>query len=219
MTPSRHIAYQENGSPEILELSEEEFFAKMHVRYQPHLLCESTAIEKTIGRQCLKGLQNRYISAKAQWLGALFEPHIQEGKVAPVVIGWSQALQGYGLFAKAFLPKGTFIGTYTGLLRKRRWIYRGRNDYCFMYPSALWSWQTYTIDAEHCGNEMRYINHATKYANVEALGIFSLHKMHILIQATRDIPQGEELLLDYGKKYWRQRKKPYEAPPSRSTVQ
>ncbi len=213
------IAYKEKGSSQLIELSEQEFFEKTDVHYQPHLIFESTTARKRIERQGLKGLQRGYISTQAQWLGSLFELDIEAGSVAPVFIGWSEPLASYGLFAREPLPKGTFIGTYTGLVRRRRWLYLGRNDYCFMYPTALWSFCSYTIDAQSCGNETRYINHAASYANVEALGIFTLHKMHILIRALRDIPQGEELLLDYGKKYWHQRGKPHDAPPSRSTLQ
>lgn len=58
------------------------------------------------------------------------------------------------------------------------------------------------IDAENCGNEMRYINSYLNIdfeANVSMRTVYMNTYPHIVIVCTKDIDVGDELLLDYGK--------------------
>lgn len=61
------------------------------------------------------------------------------------------------------------------------------------------------INAEHCGNEMRYINSYLNIdfeANVSMRTVYMNTYPHIVIVCTKDIEVGDELLLDYGKVIW-----------------
>lgn len=65
----------------------------------------------------------------------------------------------------------------------------------------------YEIDAQVYGNEARFINHFKGLAtepNVEMFPYFSKNdgKLHVYIDALRNIEAGEQILLDYGPEYW-----------------
>jgi hypothetical protein len=64
--------------------------------------------------------------------------------------------------------------------------------------------ETLSVDAQTCGNEMRFINAFQgigEKANVKMRTAYINTVPHILILCTEDIEIGEELLLDYGEEY------------------
>lgn len=117
-------------------------------------------------------------------------------------------LIGLGVFARKNIPKGTWIGLYCGLKTIKdpeylNYTYRGVKD-CLNLD----------IDAKNCGNFTRFINHADhpwrydelepelSYANISA-NIRSVNGHHfILFIADQEIKAGEQLLVDYGGRYF-----------------
>jgi SET domain-containing protein len=64
------------------------------------------------------------------------------------------------------------------------------------------------VAAVENGNWTRYVNHVdNKEHNVEFVTVTIANKIRIVLIARRDIHFGEELKIDYGKAYWRSKKK------------
>ena len=102
-----------------------------------------------------------------------------------------------GVFAKKKFSTFDIIGEYTGNIT----FQNGR------YVAAIDKDNNNNnlgIDAETHGNEMRFINHYRNigmFANVVMRVCYIDTYPHIIIVCTRDILEGEEVLLDYGDAY------------------
>ena len=148
-----------------------------------------------------KGLERGFFNQERQWLGLLHREQILAGKTASVTINFVTDIVGHGLFAAADLEAYTYVGVYTGILRRRR-LFTRSNDYCFSYPTGTWSLRPLTIDAQDHGNAIRFINHSSQ-PNVEAFGVPVDGTVQVLVRTFRPIPAGTQLTLDYGPHYWK----------------
>eukprot|EP01052_Picozoa_sp_SAG31_P008860 SAG31_NODE_454_length_15434_cov_39.578285_3_plen_1023_part_00 len=131
----------------------------------------------------------------------------------------------YGLFATQDFPCGTYVGQYAGAVKPRRL------DDTSRYLVPFWvdrdTGVEYDIDAEHFGNEARFINHfgnvpmqktesrslasnrgatqrtAYKEANVEFVGAncATTGQYFIAVMTRKKVKKGQEFLVDYGSGY------------------
>ena len=99
----------------------------------------------------------------------------------------------HGLFAtKSFAALDT-IGEYVGSLSYKNGLYAASVD-----NNGL------VIDAETCGNEMRFINDfhgISDEANVVMRTCYVGTYPHIIIVCSKNINEGDEIFLDYGDAY------------------
>ena len=124
--------------------------------------------------------------------------------VANVSIRWIDDDVGYGVFAEEDFEAGTYIGEYTGQVRTlNRWR-PDSNAYCLQYPTRLFSWKYFIIDAFKEGNETRFINH-NDVPNLQLSCAVDRGLSHLIFFTNRKVKKGEELTFDYGPDFWRHR--------------
>ncbi|SPN73990.1 Predicted restriction endonuclease,SET domain [Chlamydia serpentis] len=169
-------------------------------------------VEQQILNFCHKAEKRHLISPLAKWLGKLHKQDLIKPPTPPVSICWINSYIGYGVFAYDDIPPWTYIGEYTGVLRRRQAIWMDENDYCFRYPMPLFSWKYFTIDSGSRGNITRFINHSDQ-PNAEAVGIFNNGLFHVIIRTITRIHAGQEICYHYGPLYWKHRKKREEFIP------
>ena len=109
---------------------------------------------------------------------------------------------GKGLFTKKFIPKGTRIIEYKGKLTSwkevdhRNWS----NGYIFYID------RNRVVDASTYKKALgRFANDARGLGRIKGLQNNAEYKAEgnkVYIDATRDIPAGAEILVDYGREYW-----------------
>ena len=105
----------------------------------------------------------------------------------------------YGLFATKHFSRFDVIGEYIGKVVS--------SDKTGHYVAALEDAEhdkSLGLDAEFCGNEMRFINSYLGIANrcnVVMKTVYIDTLPHIIIICTEDISPGEEILFDYGESY------------------
>jgi len=109
---------------------------------------------------------------------------------------------GKGLFTKKFIPKGTRIIEYKGKLTSwkevdhRNWS----NGYIFYIDRHR------VVDASTYRKALgRFANDARGIGRIRGLRNNAEYKAEgnkVYIDATRDIPAGAEILVDYGREYW-----------------
>ena len=112
----------------------------------------------------------------------------------PMIEVRPSTIQGMGVFALQFIPRGTRVIEYTGEHISHEESDRRHDDdaagrahtFLFIHDNKT------VIDAAGGGNEARFINHACD-PNCESL----TEDGHIWIEAIRDIQPGEELSYDY----------------------
>lgn len=116
---------------------------------------------------------------------------------------------GQGLFTSIFIPKGTRIIEYTG--KVTNWEdadhREGLNAYIYFLSDD------HVIDAARRKKSMaRYANDARGMKKIKGLTNNSEYVEEgnkVYIEATKNIPEGEEILVSYGKEYWDVLKKNY----------
>ncbi len=110
---------------------------------------------------------------------------------------------GNGLFTKIDLKKGDIVTEYKG--RRRTWA-QVENDVDNGY--------IYHIDDENVIDALKNVNTFGRYAN-DAAGLQRVSGLRnnaeyfednkrVFIRATRSIKAGNEVLVSYGKRYWKQ---------------
>ncbi|OMJ65441.1 hypothetical protein SteCoe_38216 [Stentor coeruleus] len=106
---------------------------------------------------------------------------------------------GIGLFAKNSITKGQLIGEYTGeLINDKEADRRGRiydiKEHSFVFNIDC----MHSVDATYYGNKMKFINHMpSENANCDTQIWRVLGTSKILVFASVDINEGEELFFDY----------------------
>ncbi len=204
--PETPIQIQWKGSSSIDECSEATFTEKTGVIYTSTPVFSSYDRLSEVIRACPWWLAKTPLGRECRWLGALHEKDFSDGSVANVSIRWVHEEMGYGLFANTPLKKGDFIAEYVGLIHRRYRIHPNTNGYCLHYPSGYLFWKVFMVDAQKHGNYSRFINHSDQ-PNLYPQVALHTHLLHTLLIAKRPIEAGEELTLDYGRDYWRRRKK------------
>lgn len=110
---------------------------------------------------------------------------------------------GKGLFTKKFIPKGAKIIEYTGTITT--WADAnhddGNNPYIFFISSR------HVIDAlMYPEAKARYANDAKGLSKIKGISNNAEYEQvgkKVYISAVKDIPAGAEILVTYGKDYWK----------------
>ena len=181
-------------------------------KYLSYLVYSNWKIEQYVSKVYSKAKKQYRILPNSLWLGKLHEKDIENMTIPKIAICWVNSQIGYGIFATQNIPAWSFIGEYTGVLRKRRSIWLDENDYCFRYPTPKWTWRYLTIDSGQQGNFTRFINHSD-LPNAEAISIFYNNSIRIIIRSIKLIEKHQQITYDYGPLYWKHRKKQEEFIP------
>lgn len=199
-----------DAKKEVIRLSStEEFERYLGVKYLSQLTFIDQKTELQVGKRVSKALGKGWISPHQKWLGQFYAKDIRNPSGLDLTIRFIDAQVGYGVWTNRDIPAQTFVGEYTGVLRKRRFFGRWQNHYCFAYNIGEARHTPFTIDAEKEGNYTRFINHSLE-RNLEAASVYCDGLMHIIFYAMSPIPAHTQLCYDYGPDYWTKRKKPRE---------
>ena len=155
-----------------------------------------------------RGLKHKP-TAKALELGKQYIQLIKAGYLPEVSIHDLGKKIGYGLYAEQEIPTKTYVGEYTGIVRKDNQRYfTPMNNYCYEYPVPDEIDRSHVIDAT-CGNLTRFINHSYK-PNLKPIHVFYGGYYHLIFISLRLIKKGEQLCYNYGRQYWYVRQPPAE---------
>jgi SET domain-containing protein len=109
---------------------------------------------------------------------------------------------GKGLFTKRAIVKGTLIVEYKGNITTWKAVQASElfNGYVFYIN------RNQVVDARRTKKALgRYANDAKGLNKIKGLrnnAVYTVKHGKVFIQATRNIPAGSEILVDYGKEYW-----------------
>jgi hypothetical protein len=196
------IAKQGESEPKEYEVAE---FSRMTgVEYLPQIAFQDEKTSVRIREQCRYASKNGYIDSKRKWLGALYSNQIRSCYIAEVSIRWIDETLEYGLFSEEEIPAWSFIGEYTGVVRRRYPIIGKISDYGFLYPTSRYFYGKHLLDSQDRGNEIRYANHSDN-PNCEVTGIFCDDLFHLILRSIKNIPANTQLTYDYGPRYWKSR--------------
>ncbi|NGX44969.1 MAG: hypothetical protein K940chlam2_00109 [Chlamydiae bacterium] len=190
-----------------LDLSQRAVEKLFNFEWYFHLQFSSVAIASKALSKSAVAMKRKELSRRERWLGARFEKEILAGVTPAIYLKWIDSTIGYGVFALRAIPSGTYVGEYTGIIRKRRRYKDRTNDYTFEYTIGDWMRNPYIIDAKAGGNHTRFINHDRVAPNLDTMSVFAGGVMHIIFMAKREIKIDEQLSYDYGDIFWKKRAK------------
>ena len=131
---------------------------------------------------------------------------MEERRSDLIYIRWINRYLGYGIFAAKPIPANTFIGEYTGVVKRRDNRKNRFNDYVFSYDlcgkATRWC-----IDAKERGNFTRFLNHSDT-PNLTSRWVIKDGITHIIFFSNRFIPEHTQMTYCYGPWYWRSRSAP-----------
>ena len=139
-------------------------------------------------------------------LAVQFRKLIFRGYTAPIRIQWSGDMMGYGTFANEDILPDAFVGEYEDSVRQFHPFHQDLNGYCFYYPKKLFSLRYFVIDGLNMVMKCVLSIIATNL-NLIPKCLIDRGLLHIVLFAKEKIAAGTELTFDYGKDYWRFRKK------------
>jgi uncharacterized protein len=110
---------------------------------------------------------------------------------------------GKGLYTKKFIPKGTRIVEYKGKISSWKDVKNedGKNGYIFYVN------RNHVIDALPTTKALaRYANDARGLSKIKGVtnnADYITDGLKAYIESKKDIPAGAEILVDYGRDYWK----------------
>lgn len=168
---------------------------------------ESAEDEAEIRRRGAEKYTAGLVTKKAIALGKKYAPLIEKSYMPKVSAQWLNEDIGHGLFAEEIIAKGSYVGEYTGIVRRNdRRYFEPQNNYCYEYPVEDEIGRPFVIDATN-GCFTRLINHSTK-PNLQPTYAFYDNFYHLIFVAKKEIQIGEQLSYNYGKNYWYTREPP-----------
>lgn len=195
--------------------SPSDFEQILQVHYLPVLQFEDEKVRKKVEKKCKIALAKKWITPRQKWLGCYYANEIR-GTLSlyrdiDLKIAWMDDAIGYGVWTNHNIAAKAFVGEYTGLFRKRAFLGRWKNLYCFDYPIGSMRSTSFVIDCQDGGNHTRFINHSFT-PNLDLVSVYCDGIIHVILFANREILAGEQLTYDYGNEYWKKRDKPVEIP-------
>jgi uncharacterized protein len=198
------VQLKDQKSPSLLSIIEFENLFK--VIYRPFLTFLSYRSLEEIIHNCPYLLRFEWLMTHHDKSEAFYQAQLSIGAIADVFIKWINPVLEYGLFAAVDLLEKSFIGEYTGVVRRIDKAHPNLNAYCFHYPTRFWSLKYFVIDSLHEGNLLRFINHSDQ-PNLQPLWLVNRGVLHLIFIANCFITKGTELTFNYGPDYWIRRKK------------
>lgn len=177
----------------------EEIEEAFGITYLDELSCTEKVLEK-VKKRAQRKLMPLYSKKQNRWMLGLYGEKMRKRAFAPIYLQKVNPLIGYGVFAKENISSLSYIGEYTGELRKRRRFKDKGNDYIFGYMVGSFG-TPWIIDAKDKGNFTRFINHSF-YPNVSSRGVVLDGVYRVIFFANKAIKKGEQLTYDYGPTYW-----------------
>lgn len=187
-------------------LSPEEFEDIFHVAFCPALRFASYEVMGAIAKRTMKAKQKQETTQMNKWTQAMFLRQYQKGSTPLGAIKWIGHDVGYGVFAYKDIPRYTYIGMYTGHVRRRSARKDQFNNYVFRYVCGIKN-SPYVIDAKEMGDFTRFINHS-HVPNLTSRWMMVDGITQVIFFTNQFIKRGTQLTYDYGEYYWRSRPLP-----------
>jgi len=196
----------------VTHVSLSQFKEVMGVEYSKELRFKSPELRRAAEARCRFAHLRGKLRPKQIWTGCYYARDILSGSEIDATIVWIDERVGYGVFTNRDIPAHTYVGEYTGVLRRPYFFKDKTNYYCFncYITMSFWEqnlWAPYLVDAQDVGNFTRYINHSSS-PNLGMASAYCNEMLHIIFYASSFIPKGTQLLYDYGPTYWEKRPAP-----------
>ncbi len=186
----------------VLDENKPKFYPKdyesLGVRYLDHVEFEDDVTEKKV-KEITALMQKHEVFS----LPEKYEKEIEQKYQINTCIQLLNEKIGYGAFTQEDVACDQLIAEYAGIIRNisNKQISKEDAAYGWSYtPTCL----HIVVDAKTAGNFTRFVNHS-RYPNVSIECIIHNGIAHTIYVAKKHIPEGAQLLVNYGESYWENR--------------
>ena len=166
-----------------------------------HLVFYNFSLYRDICKQINKNIRTGLISKEKIILGNKFRKEILSGYYPRIDLKFINNIIGKGVVSLDYIPKGSYVGEYTGIVKKRSRKIMNNNVYCLSYIIHPLK-RNYVIDAKEKGNFTRFINHSN-HPNLESVSVVLNDILHMVFFSIKDIEPNSQLTFDYGDEFWK----------------
>ncbi|MCB1107847.1 MAG: SET domain-containing protein-lysine N-methyltransferase [Chlamydiia bacterium] len=202
----RTLLIYRNRDEKVYPISISEFEERLKITYYDSLIFDSVDTIYKVAKKCARKLKKKKYQQMNHWTLCLHGKTMEKPRENLYYIRWINRYLGYGVYAVADIPANTYIGEYTGIVKRRNNRRNRFNDYIFSYDlcgkATRWC-----IDAKFIGNFTRFLNHSD-HPNLTSRWVIREGIAHIIFYSNRFIPKGTQLTYCYGPWYWRSRSAP-----------
>eukprot|EP00158_Paraphelidium_tribonemae_P009522 Partr_v1_DN28887_c0_g1_i5_m33257 len=132
--------------------------------------------------------------------------HAQQALDRMSYVKWCGKEMGFGLFANINLPKGAYLGEFSGILTNEPVPTDYMWTYAFDVAKDKSEGRGYGVDARFAGNYLRFANHVDGKVNVKITYFIRDGMWRLAYVTTKAVAKDEELYISYGVAYWKARK-------------
>lgn len=202
----KSILVYRNSDEKIHAIPISEFEKRLKLSYTDSLIFDSYKTIQKVAKKCARKMKKNALYQMNTWTLALHKKELETPREHLFYIKWINRYLGYGVFAATDIPSLTYLGEYTGIVKRRNNRKNRFNDYVFSYDlcgkSTRWC-----IDAHERGNFTRFLNHSD-HPNLTSRWIIKEGITHIILYSNQRIKKGTQLTYCYGPWYWRSRSCP-----------
>ncbi len=203
---NRSILIYRNSDEKVHSIPISEFEKRLNITYTDSLIFDSIKTIHKVAKKCDRKMKKENLRQMNTWTLALHKKEMESDLDDLFYIKWINRYLGYGVFAARDIPALTYVGEYTGIVKRRNNRKNRFNDYIFSYDlcgkSTRWC-----IDAKEKGNFTRFLNHSDS-PNLTSRWVIKNGITHIIIFSNHRILKGAQLTYCYGPWYWRSRSSP-----------
>jgi hypothetical protein len=174
---------------------------KENIEGVSHLIFDDYSIYKNVFNEIKKNVRLCLLPKEKIILGNRFRKEILTGYYPRIDLKHINSKIGMGVIALDFIPKGSYVGEYLGVVKKRTRKVMKDNFFCLSYIIHPLK-KNYTIDAKDKGNFSRFINHSST-ANLESVSVVLDGLLHMIFLSSEDIEPYTQLTFDYGELFWK----------------
>jgi hypothetical protein len=197
-THRRHFFEQPN-----VEFEQNERLSTLKIEYLAQPIFESQELLNEILTYTHKAKSDEIISSERIWMGVYYDKEIQQGIHPRMRVQWIDDEVGFGVFAAERIYPCSYVGEYIGLIQRRKSKHLHESNYCIRYTAWPVSKRPCVVDAESMGNFTRFINHSD-HPNISLVCTYWRNLPRLVFISTQEIPEGTQLVFDYGKTFWKQ---------------
>ena len=187
-------------------ISIKEFEEKLKIKYTSYLEFEHPDFLRWAAWKSQRELSKEKFRKMNRWILALHKKAILTPSYDHIYIRHINSSLGYGVFSNHEISALTYIGEYTGVVKRKKPRATRFNDYVFGYMTGPKD-APFIIDAKDKGSFTRFINHSDD-PNLSSRWVVAGGVTRIIVFANQLISEGQQLTYDYGKYYWRSRSCP-----------
>lgn len=202
----KSVLIYRNSDEKIHKISISEFEERLKITYTDTLIFDSIKTIHQIAKKCARKMRKESLRQMNAWTLALHKKELDQPREHLFYIKWINRYLGYGLFAAQDIPGLTYIGEYTGIVKRRNNRKNRFNDYVFSYD-LCGKGTRWCIDAREKGNFTRFLNHSD-HPNLTSRWMIKDGITHIILFSNQRISKGSQLTYCYGPWYWRSRSSP-----------